>query len=168
MVAEYLVNADPGALSVKRRVLRVYALHHGRDVEVYHRYAEGTPRARLWLRLRAEPRGVGHAVVEIPIEIVCAAGAFKVLPLAGHAVILGVRHGIECLRKAVPALAQRRALGGDGEVHSVPRRAVYAVRLHKVKAALRCAQPFLARAVHMAEVREYPAAAPLHPHALIR
>ena len=118
-------------------------------------------------RSSGRARRVGHAVVEIPVEVIRAPGALKVLPLAGHAVILRVRHGVKCLGKAVPALAERRALGGDGEVHPVPGRAVYAVRLHKVKAALRCAQPFLARAVYMAEIREDPAAAPLHPHAFI-
>ena len=167
VVAEYLVYAGGGAFGVERRIFRIDALHHGGDVEVYHRDAEGAPRARCGRGLRPETGRVGHAVVEIPVEVIRAPSALEMLPLTGHAVVFRVRHGVKRLGKAVPALAERRALGGDGEVHPVPGRAVYAVRLHKVETALRCAQPFLARAVYMAEIREDPAAAPLHPHAFI-
>ena len=135
MVAENIVHAGRGALGVERCALRIDALHHGGNVEIDHRDAEGAPRARGGLGFRAETGRVGHAVVEIPVEVICAPRALEMLPLAGHAVILRVRHGVKCLGKAVPALAERRTLGGDGKVHPVPGGAVYAVRLHKVETA---------------------------------
>lgn len=117
--------------------------------------------------LGPRPRGVGHSVVQVPVQVIGPSCPFQARFLAGNAVILGVGHGIESLGEAVAALTQGLAVLGDGEVHPVPGFPVDAVFLHKVQAALGSRQPFRLHAVAAAQECKDPAAAALHPDALI-
>lgn len=89
------------------------------------------------------------------------------LPPAGNAVIFRVGQGVKRLGEAVTALAQGLSLCGNGEIQPPGRVVVDAVLLQKVDAALAGRKPFVLHAVQMAQIGENPAAAPLHPDALV-
>ena len=168
VVLEDLVHALGGPLLIERLALRVYPQQHAGDIEDDHGDAEGTARAGLGDGLGAQSGGVGHAVGQIPVQVVGAAGPVQMLPLAGHAVVLAVGHGVEGLREIIPALTQGAAVLRDGEIHAAAGIMVDAVLLQKVQAALGGLQPLRTAAVHVAEIGEDPAAAALHPNAFIR
>ena len=167
VVFENLIHAGLGLLLVERLALGVHPHHHGQHVQEDHGQAEAAAGAGLGDGLGAQAGGVGGAVPQIPVDSAGLAGALQAFPFTGDAVVFGVGQGIEGLGVEIAALAQGLAVFGDGEVHSVPGLAVDAVLLHEVQAALAGVQPFLLHAVHVAQVGEDPAAAALHPHALV-
>ncbi len=167
VVFKDVVYALLGALLIQGAVLGVDAHQHACHVQIDHRDAKRAAAARLGDRLGAETGRVRHAVGQIPIGVIGAARPLQTGAVARDAVVFGVRHGIEGFREIVAALAQGLALGGHGEVHPIPGLVVETVGLHKVQAALRGGQPLVLHPVQVAQPCEDPAAAPLHPDALV-
>ena len=162
------LHALLGPRVVQLALLRVAAAQDRGDVQVDHGVGQSPAGAGLGNGLGAHAGGVlDETVVQVPDQLVGAAGTLNVLLLAGQAVILGVGQSVEALGEAVAALTQRLAVGGDGEVHPVTGLAVDAVLLHEVQAALAGLHPLIPLAVHVAQVGVGPAAAALHPHALV-
>ena len=89
------------------------------------------------------------------------------LLFAGDAVILGVGDAVEGLAVAVAALTQGLAVAGNGEVQPSAGLMVDAVLFQEINAALGSGQPLFLHAVDVAQVGVGPAAAALHPHALV-
>ena len=167
MVLEDIVHAALGALLVQCLILGVNPQHDGGHVQIDHGQAKRAAAAGLGNGLGTQAGGVLGAVPQIPINIVGLLGPLQAFLVAGNAVVLGVGNGIEGLRVVIAALTQGLAVCGDGEVHSAVGLGVDAVFLHEVQAALGSLQPLLLHAVHMAQVCKDPAAAALHPYALI-
>ena len=78
-----------------------------------------------------------------------------------------IGNAVEGFRVAVAALTQRRAVGFHGEIQAAVGVVVDAVLLQEVDAALGELQPVFPNAVDVAQVRIGPAAAALHPDALV-
>ena len=167
VVFENLVHTGLGTLLIQGLPLAVHPQQHAGDVQDDHGDAEGPAGAGLGNGLGAHTHGVGHTVGQIPVQVIGPACALQIFLLAGDAVILGVGQGVEGLGEVVAALAEGLAVLGDGEVHPAAGLPVDAVFLHKVQAALTGRQPFLLHTIGVAEEREDPAAAALHPHALV-
>ena len=167
MIFEDFVHTGLGALLIKLSPFRIAPQQNRCHIQVNHRNAEGPALPGFGNGFGAKTGGVGHAAAQIPVHIVGAAGALQAGFLAGDAVILGVSHGIKSLGKVIPALAQRLAVSGDGEIHPVVGLPVQAVGLHKVQAAFGRSQPFFADTVGVAQKSVNPSAAALHPHAFV-
>ncbi len=167
VIPENILHAACGTLLVKRLMLGVDLHQNACDVQIDHRDAEGSARARLRLGLRSEAGGILHAVCEIPIDIISSSRSFKAGFIARYAVILGIGHRVEGLGEVVSSLAEGFTVSRDGEVHSAVRIGVDAVLLHKVKACLGCLEPLGSYTVITAQPCVHPAAASLHPDALI-
>jgi len=167
VILEDLIHTLGGPVLVQRLPLRVRPQQHAGDVEDDHGCAEGAAGAGLGDGLGAHAYGIGHAVGQIPVQVIGPAGALQVFPLPGDAVVLGVGQGVERLGEIVAALAQRLAVLGGGGGHPAARNVVDAVVLQEIDAALGRRQPLGAAAIYMAQIGEDPAAAALHPHTLI-
>ena len=167
MVLENLIHALLGPLLIEGLSLRVHPQQGAGDIEEDHGDAEGPPGAGLGDGLGADARGVRHAVVQIPVQVVGPAGPLQVLLPPGHTVVLRVGQGVKRLGEAVPPLAQGLSVLGNGEVQPPPRPVVDTVLLQEVQAALTGGQPLVLGSVEVAQVGEDPAAPPLHPHTLV-
>ncbi len=167
VVLKYVVHALLGPLLIEGLSLRVHPQQGAGDIEEDHGDAEGPPGAGLGDGLGADARGVRHAVVQIPVQVVGPAGPLQVLLPPGHTVVLRVGQGVKRLGEAVPPLAQGLSVLGNGEVQPPPRPVVDTVLLQEVQAALTGGQPLVLGSVEVAQVGEDPAAPPLHPHTLV-
>ena len=157
-----------GPRIVQLTLLGVAAAQDRGDIQIDHGVGQSPAGAGLGDGLGAHAGGVlDETVVQVPDKLIGPAGALDVLLLTGQAVVLGVGQGVEAFGEAVAALTQGLAVGGDGEVHPVAGLAVDAVLLHEVQAALAGLHPLVPLAVHVAQVGVRPAAAALHPHALV-
>ena len=168
VVLHDLVDAGRGPLVVKRGVGRVAAAHDRGDVQIDHRFSEAAAPAGLRDGLRAEAGRVGdEAVAQLPVQLIGPPRALDARLVARDGVILGVRHRVEVLAEAVAPLAQGPPVAGHGEIHPPARVAVDAVVLEEVQAAPAGLQPLGPDAVVRAEEGVDPAAASLHPDALV-
>ena len=167
MVLEHFVHALLGPLLIELFPLRIHPEHHPGDIEDNHGPAEGAALPGLRDGLGPQPRGICHAVAQIPVEVIGPPGPLQPDGLAGDAVVFRVGQGVERLGEVIAPLAQGPAVPGDGEVHPPSRGAVDAVLLHEVQAAPAGLQPLLLHAIGVAQKGENPAAPPLHPHALV-
>ena len=168
VVLENVVHALLRPLLIERFALRVGAQHHAGDVQDNHGRAEGPAAAGLRDGLGAHAHRVGLALAQVPVEVVAFPRPLQTRFLPGHAVVFRVGDGAERLGEVVPPLAQRLALCGDGEVHPVPGLMVEAVGFHEIQAAPAGLQPLLLHTVGMTQECVNPAAAALHPYALVR
>ena len=80
-IAEDLLHALPCPGLIELRPLRVHPLEHGVGVQGDHGRGKGPARPGLGDGLGAQARGVRHAVIQIPVEIIGPARAlFSILP----------------------------------------------------------------------------------------
>ena len=135
VVLENLVHTLLGPLLIEVLPLGVHPEHHPGDVEDNHGPAEGAALPGLRDGLGAQAGGVGHAVIQLPVQVIGPSRPLQPDGLAGDAVVLRVGQGVKRLGEAVAPLAQGLAVPGDGEVHPIACGAVDAVFLHKVQAA---------------------------------
>ena len=167
VVFEDLIHAGLCPLLVQGLPLGIHPQQHAGDVQDDHGDAEGAAGAGFRNGLGAHAHRVGHAVGQIPVQVIGPAGTLQIFTLAGNAVVLGVGQGVEGLGEVVAALAEGLSVLSDGEVHPVAGFPVDAAFFHEVQAALAGLQPFFLHAVGVAEESEDPAAAALHPHTLV-
>ena len=167
VVLENVVHAPLGPLLIEGLPLGVRPQQHAGDVQNNHGGAEGPAPPGLRDGLGPHAHGVRFSLAQVPVEVIALPGPLQAGLVPRHAVILGVGDGAERLGEVVAPLAQRLSLRRDGEVHPVPRPVVEAVGLHEVQAAFGGVQPLLPDSVIAAQKGKDPAAAALHPDALV-